>query len=292
MQLRRELDVSTAAEAALAIRRRPPHPAPDTYTARRICQPGVSTQVYIDTDRGTSGRARGRRCAAHRRKFPSRWHAGVSSTVSRAPRWCRISSCRTAIRAATVKAALATLRDELNERAVSARRRRHGARPVADSGGSQYSSRSHPTAPRCEVQPSSAASSRHGGGRADPQWDVIRRVRVWDGQQMTASDRIRIGIRFAVEIERGATAAPFICGRGQLTVSCRPSSSRPWLSSPLSFIPPFNVGFSVASAHVIIRGCRLARSPDVGARPSGHRAYHLRVARASSIGVRASHGWP
>src|SRR3954454_20943015 len=41
------------------------------------------------------------------------------------------------------------------------------------------------------------------------------------------------------EIEKGATAAPFFDGRGQLTASCRPSSSRPWLSSPLSFIPPF-----------------------------------------------------
>src|SRR5436190_21992564 len=41
------------------------------------------------------------------------------------------------------------------------------------------------------------------------------------------------------EIEKGATAAPFFDGRGQLTASCRPSSSRPWLSSPLSLIPPF-----------------------------------------------------
>src|SRR6266545_6350657 len=32
---------------------------------------------------------------------------------------------------------------------------------------------------------------------------------------------------------------PLFDGRGQLTVSCRPSSSRPWLSSPLSVIPPF-----------------------------------------------------
>jgi hypothetical protein len=43
----------------------------------------------------------------------------------------------------------------------------------------------------------------------------------------------------AVQLKRGRRPPPFICGRGQLTVSCRPSSSRPWLSSPLSFIPPF-----------------------------------------------------
>src|SRR2546427_1601410 len=39
--------------------------------------------------------------------------------------------------------------------------------------------------------------------------------------------------------KRGRQPPPFFDGRGQLTVSCRPSSSRPWLSSPLSVIPPF-----------------------------------------------------
>src|ERR671937_1544178 len=43
----------------------------------------------------------------------------------------------------------------------------------------------------------------------------------------------------ARKLKRGRTNAPFYDGRGQLTVSCRPSSSRPWLSSPLSLIPPF-----------------------------------------------------
>jgi len=34
--------------------------------------------------------------------------------------------------------------------------------------------------------------------------------------------------------------APFFSReRSAITVSCRPSSSRPWLSSPLSVIPPF-----------------------------------------------------
>jgi hypothetical protein len=56
--------------------------------------------------------------------------------------------------------------------------------------------------------------------------------------------------------KKGATAAPFsYCGRGRLSVSCRPSSSRPWLSSPLSFIPPF---MWVSREHC--SGCRLARS--------------------------------
>src|SRR5215468_1479357 len=54
-------------------------------------------------------------------------------------------------------------------------------------------------------------------------------------------------------MEKGGDSRPlFYCGRGRLTVSCRPSSSRPWLSSPLCSIPPFmwvsRVASSVAAA--------------------------------------------
>ena len=40
-------------------------------------------------------------------------------------------------------------------------------------------------------------------------------------------------------MKRGRRPPPLFDGRGRLTVFCRPSSSRPWLSSPLSVIPPF-----------------------------------------------------
>src|SRR5215510_1032301 len=55
------------------------------------------------------------------------------------------------------------------------------------------------------------------------------------------------------KMEKGGGSRPlFYCGRGRLTVSCRPSSSRPWLSSPLCSIPPFiwvsRVASSVAAA--------------------------------------------
>src|SRR5438094_10428198 len=59
----------------------------------------------------------------------------------------------------------------------------------------------------------------------------------------------------------GAAAAPanpwrpLFDGRGQLTVSCRPSSSRPWLSLPLSVIPPFILGLQArALSAFVIRG--------------------------------------
>ena len=80
------------------------------------------------------------------------------------------------------------------------------------------------------------------------QGDVIRRVRIWDGETnrkldvgaaaMTKGPEASSAVISGVH-EKGANGAPFFDGRGQLSVSCRPSSSRPWLSLPLSVIPPF-----------------------------------------------------
>src|SRR5204862_2958134 len=62
-------------------------------------------------------------------------------------------------------------------------------------------------------------------------------------------------------MRRGRPPPPLIDGRGQLSVSCRPSSSRPWLSSPLSLIPPFiRVWF----------GLRERQRPSATCRPAGY----------------------
>src|SRR5688572_32319510 len=58
---------------------------------------------------------------------------------------------------------------------------------------------------------------------------------------------------------------PLFDGRGQLTVSCRPSSSRPWLSLPLSVIPPF--------IWVYLRECSHHRDSS-GAPPEVAAAWH------------------
>ena len=74
-----------------------------------------------------------------------------------------------------------------------------------------------------------------------------------------------VSVAGELKLKKGATAAPFFDGRGQLTVSCRPSSSRPWLSSPLSVIPPFIWVYLRERSRHRFSGCRLARSPDIGA---------------------------
>src|SRR5215467_15514392 len=67
-------------------------------------------------------------------------------------------------------------------------------------------------------------------------------------------------------------AAPFFyCGRGWLSASCRPSSSHPWLSSPLSSIPPF---IWVSRATCVASGCRLARPLEHPRAPyTGHKEW-------------------
>src|SRR5678816_893185 len=74
-------------------------------------------------------------------------------------------------------------------------------------------------------------------------------------------------------------APPFFDGRGQLNVSCRPSSSRPWLSSPLSVIPPF-----------IWVCCGRTNGASVAAAWHAHSPPLLR-ARADETSI-THYGWP
>ena len=114
-----ELDPSRAGGGdRRAIRPAPTTVAAEVYSAAALTNPTVSTQVYIDTDRGTIqielavldapltvGNFIGARAQ------------GLLQRPQRAPRRARTSSSRTAIRAATAKARPGyTIRDELNER--------------------------------------------------------------------------------------------------------------------------------------------------------------------------------
>ena len=110
-----------------------------------------------------------------------------------------------------------TIRDEINERPVSARHRRHGARlgrhrrqPVLHHALTAAASRRalHRVRPR---------RRRHGVVDRIQQWDVIRGVRVWDGHADDAaeseqSDASESDAAVVGEIEKGATAPPFIDG--------------------------------------------------------------------------------
>ena len=120
-----------------------------------------------------------------------------------------------------------TIRDELNQRPYL-RGTVGMALDWADTGGSQFFI-THSPQPHLDAKYTVFGRVIAGMDVVDQiqQGDVIRRVTNlgWSGR--------------GCKLKKGATAAPFFDGRGQLTVSCRPSSSRPWLSSPLSFIPPF-----------------------------------------------------
>ena len=92
----------------------------------RRCRP----QVYIDTDRGTIQIELAVLDAPLTvENFVPLARDGLLRRTRHSTASCPTSSSRRAIRAATAKAARAiTIRDELNERAVSARHGRHGAR--------------------------------------------------------------------------------------------------------------------------------------------------------------------
>jgi len=72
---------------------------------------------------------------------------------------------------------------------------------------------------------------------------VIRRVRVWDGTTMTDGGRESLVAGRSLMVPpykwKGGDSRPLYRRARSATVSCRPSSSRPWLSLPLSVIPPF-----------------------------------------------------
>ena len=82
VMLLQQLDPAAAADADEQIRPAPTTFASDLYSAARLVSPKVSTEAYIDTDRGTHpGRARRRRRASHRRKLCHAGAQGVTSTA-------------------------------------------------------------------------------------------------------------------------------------------------------------------------------------------------------------------
>ena len=130
-----------------------------------------------------------------------------------------------------------TIRDELNERpylrgtvGMALDVEGHGRQPVLHHALAAAAPRRalHRLRPRRRTAWTSSIGFRPG--------DMIQRVRVWDGHD----DAVSVGRgAYAVQQKRGRPAAPFFSGRGELTASCRPSSSRPWLLSlPLRLSPP------------------------------------------------------
>jgi cyclophilin family peptidyl-prolyl cis-trans isomerase len=144
-----------------------------------------------------------------------------------------------------------TIRDELNERPYLRGTVGMALDPWPDTGGSQYFI-AHSPQPHLDARYTVFGRVIAGMDVVDKiqQWDVIRRSRVgraaMTDRRSVTRDVEREGFEASGSIggklKRGRRPPPFIDGRGRLTVSCRPSSSRPWLSSPLSVIPPFMLG--------------------------------------------------
>ena len=147
-----------------------------------------------------------------------------------------------------------TIRDELSERPYLRGTVGMALDLWGDTGGSQFFI-THSPQPHLDAKYTVFGRVIAGMDVVDQiqQGDIIRRVRVKDGETTTSRTRNRSKRR--AYMEKGAPRRPLFDGRGQLSVSCRPSSSRPWLSLPLSVIPPFIwVYLRERSRHSLLRG--------------------------------------
>jgi len=186
--LLKQLDPSAAADADTLIRPAPTTAAPDVYTAARLVSPPVSTQVYLDTDRGT---------------------IQIELAVLDAPLTVEnfISLARKGyFNGLSVHRVVPdfvvqdgdprgdgeggpgySIRDELNQRPYLRGTVGMALDPWPDTGGSQYFI-AHSPQPHLDAKYTVFGRVIAGMDVVDKiqQWDVIRAVRVWDGQTMTS----------------------------------------------------------------------------------------------------------
>jgi HEAT repeat protein/cyclophilin family peptidyl-prolyl cis-trans isomerase len=188
VQLLKQLDPAAGAAADAQIRPAPTTVAADVYTAARLVSPPVSTQVYLDTDRGT---------------------IQIELAVNDAPLTVEnfIALARKGyFNGLSVHRVVPdfvvqdgdprgdgeggpgyTIRDELNERPYLRGTVGMALDPWPDTGGSQYFI-AHSPQPHLDAKYTVFGRVIAGMDVVDKiqQWDVIRAVRVWDGQTMTS----------------------------------------------------------------------------------------------------------
>jgi HEAT repeat protein/cyclophilin family peptidyl-prolyl cis-trans isomerase len=188
VQLLKQLDPAAGAEAELQIRPAPTTVAAEVYGAARLVSPAVSTQVYLDTDRGT---------------------IQIELAIVDAPLTVEnfISLARKGyFNGLSVHRVVPdfvvqdgdprgdgeggpgySIRDELNERPYLRGTVGMALDPWPDTGGSQYFI-AHSPQPHLDAKYTVFGRVVAGMDVVDQiqQWDVIRSVRVWDGQTMTS----------------------------------------------------------------------------------------------------------
>jgi HEAT repeat protein/cyclophilin family peptidyl-prolyl cis-trans isomerase len=185
----KELDPSAAADAASQIRPAPVTTAPEAYQAPQLLTPPVSTQIYLETDRGT--------IQIELAVVDAPLTGENFVTLARKGYFNGLSVHRVVpnfvvqdgdARGDGEGGPGYSIRDELNERPYLRGTVGMALDPWPDTGGSQYFIALSPQ-PHLDAKYTVFGRVVAGMEVVDriQQWDVIRRVRVWDGQQMTSS---------------------------------------------------------------------------------------------------------
>jgi HEAT repeat protein/cyclophilin family peptidyl-prolyl cis-trans isomerase len=185
--LLKQLDPSAAADADRQIRPAPTPNPPEFYTTVRIGIPPVSTQVFLDTDRGT--------IQIELAVIDAPLTVESFITLARKGYFNGLSVHRVVPdfvmqdgdpRGDGEGGPGYTIRDELNERPFLRGTVGMALDPWPDTGGSQYFI-THSPQPHLDAKYTVFGRVIAGMEIVDQiqQWDVIRRVRVWDGETMT-----------------------------------------------------------------------------------------------------------
>jgi HEAT repeat protein/cyclophilin family peptidyl-prolyl cis-trans isomerase len=184
----KELDPSRAAEVDTAIRPAPTTVPVEAYQAPHLVNPPVSLQVYIDTDRGS--------IHVELAMIDAPLTVENFVTLARRGYFNGLSFHRVVSdfviqdgdpRGDGEGGPGYTIRDELNQRPYLRGAVGMALDPWRDSGGSQWFI-THSPQPHLDAKYTVFGRVIGGMEFVDQiqQWDVIRRVRVWDGQTMTA----------------------------------------------------------------------------------------------------------
>ena len=188
VRLLKGLDPVAAADADTQIRPAPTTVAPEVYGAARLVNPPVSTQVYIDTDRGT--------IQIELAVLDAPLTVDNFVTLARKGYFNGLSVHRVVPdfvvqdgdpRGDGEGGPGYSIRDELNERPYLRGVVGMALDPWPDTGGSQYFI-AHSPQPHLDAKYTVFGRVIAGMDVVDQiqQWDVIRAVRVWDGQTMTS----------------------------------------------------------------------------------------------------------
>jgi len=186
--LLKQIDPASAADVDAQIRPAPTTLPIDAYAAPDLISPRVSTQAYIDTDRGT--------IQLELAVLDAPLTAQNFIALARKGYFNGLSIHRVVPnfvvqdgdpRGDGEGAPGYTIRDELNERPYLRGTIGMALDPWRDTGGSQFFIA---LSPQPHLDAKYTVFGRVVGGmdvvdQIQP-WDVIRRVRVWDGQEMTA----------------------------------------------------------------------------------------------------------